>query len=82
MNLVQNAIRHTKENDTIALGSTVRNEYAYLWVRDTGFGIATEDRERIFNRFARASDADRYSADEGAGLGLSIVEAIATAHSF
>ena len=105
MNLVQNAIRHTKEDDTIALGSTVRNEYAYLWIRDTGEGIATEDRERIFDRFVRASNGDRcldarslapdgalkdtpsdnagshrYSPQEGAGLGLSIVEAIATAH--
>ncbi|MGD1917912.1 MAG: sensor histidine kinase [Pleurocapsa sp.] len=80
MNLAQNAIRHTAENDTIALGSTVRNEDAYLWVRDTGVGIATEDRERIFDRFARAHDGDRYSAQEGAGLGLSIVEAIAPAN--
>lgn len=81
MNLVQNAIRHTSANDTIALGSTVRNEYAYLWVRDTGSGIAPGDQERIFDRFARASEVDRYSVQEGAGLGLSIVEAIATAHN-
>ena len=80
MNLVQNAIRHTQAGDTIALGSTVRDEYAYLWVRDTGAGIATEDQLRIFERFARASDDDRYSPGEGAGLGLAIVEAIATAH--
>ena len=81
MNLVQNAIRHTQENDTIALGSTVRKDYAYLWIRDTGAGIATEDRERIFDRFVRASDGDRYAPEEGVGLGLSIVDAIATAHN-
>ena len=81
MNLVQNAVRHTQENDTIALGSTVRGGYAYLWVRDTGEGIAAENRERIFNRFVRASDGDRYSLAEGAGLGLSIVEAVTKAHN-
>jgi signal transduction histidine kinase len=81
MNLVQNAIRHTQENDTITLGSAVREDYAYLWVRDTGEGIAAYNQERIFDRFARASDGDRYSPGEGAGLGLSIVEAIATAHN-
>lgn len=81
MNLVQNAIRHTQENDTIALGSTVRDDYAYLWVRDTGEGIAPDNQERIFDRFARASDGDRYSPGEGAGLGLSIVEAIVKAHN-
>lgn len=81
MNLVQNAVRHTKQGDTIALGSAVQKEYAYLWVRDTGEGIAPEDQERIFDRFARASDGDRYSGSEGAGLGLAIVEAIANAHN-
>ena len=80
MNLVQNAVRHTQENDTIALGSIVRGEYAYLWVRDTGEGIAPEDRDRIFDRFTRASEGDRYSSAEGAGLGLSIVEAVVMAH--
>ena len=81
MNLVQNAVRHTQENDTITLGSTVRDDYAYLWVRDTGEGIAPANQERIFDRFARASEGDRYSPAEGAGLGLSIVEAVATAHN-
>ena len=81
MNLLQNAVRHTQENDSITLGSAVRDEYAYLWVSDTGEGIATEDQERIFARFARGSNSDRYSPEEGAGLGLSIVEAIVTAHN-
>lgn len=80
MNLVQNAIRHTQAGDIVALGSMVRGDYAYIWVRDTGEGIAPEDQERIFDRFARATDRDRYAEGEGAGLGLSIVEAIAQAH--
>lgn len=79
MNLVQNAIRHTKEGDTITLGSSVRDGYAYFWVRDTGEGIAPEDRERIFERFVRATHQD--DSSEGVGLGLAIVKAIAQAHS-
>jgi signal transduction histidine kinase len=47
-----------------------------FWVRDTGAGIQAKDRERVFQRFARA-DGPR---SEGAGLGLSIVAAIAHAH--
>jgi len=78
MNLVQNAIRHTCEGDTITLGSAVKGDYAYLWVRDTGEGIALEDQRRIFERFVRAT-GDR--SIEGYGLGLSIVEAIAEAHA-
>jgi signal transduction histidine kinase len=78
MNLVQNAVRHTQVGDAIVLGSSVRDEFAYFWVRDTGEGIAPADQERIFERFVRATHDDL--AFEGAGLGLAIVQAIAQAH--
>uniref|UniRef100_A0A832H4G6 histidine kinase n=1 Tax=Oscillatoriales cyanobacterium SpSt-402 TaxID=2282168 RepID=A0A832H4G6_9CYAN len=77
MNLVQNAIRHTQPGDTITLGSSIKGDYAYLWVRDTGEGIAPDDQKRIFERFVRAT-GDLHS--EGYGLGLSIVAAIAQSH--
>lgn len=80
MNLVQNAVRHTQENDTIAIGSTSKNGYLYFWVKDTGEGIAPADQERIFQRFARATKNDPDDRFEGAGLGLAIVEAIVNAH--
>lgn len=79
MQLAQNATQHTEEGDTIALGSEVRYGEARLWVRDTGDGVAAVDRDRIFDRFARSTGSRRVS--EGAGLGLSIVRAIAQAHS-
>lgn len=78
MNLVQNAVRHTSPDDTITLGSAVKADLAYLWVRDTGVGIAPQDQKRIFERFVRATP--REAQLEGHGLGLSIVEAIAQAH--
>jgi signal transduction histidine kinase len=78
LNLVQNAIRHTQAGDTIAIGSSVRNNQAHLWVSDTGEGILPEDQQRIFERFARATT--RNHQFEGHGLGLSIVQAIAQAH--
>ncbi len=79
MNLAQNATQFTTVGDRIALGSAVANGKARFWVRDTGVGIASADKERIFERFARA--ANSYRRSEGAGLGLSIVAAIATAHN-
>ena len=78
MNLIQNAIRHTRSHDTITLGSSVQAEYAYLWVRDTGEGIAPADQARIFERFARATPPETDPA--GHGLGLAIVSAIMAAH--
>ncbi|WP_228061251.1 sensor histidine kinase [[Phormidium] sp. LEGE 05292] len=78
MELARNATQHTQEKDLIVLGSIVRNGKAYFWVRDTGEGIAEAEQARIFERFARVADSLRCSS--GAGLGLSIVRAIAIAH--
>lgn len=78
MNLAQNAVQHTQSEDAIAIGSAVTHRHVRFWVRDTGEGIAPIDQQRIFERFARAVNNCRRS--EGAGLGLSIVKAIAEAH--
>ena len=78
MGLAQNAVEHTGEGDPIWLGSAADGDAARLWVRDAGPGVPDADRERIFERFARARGSARRS--EGAGLGLSIVRAIAEAH--
>lgn len=77
MNLVQNAIRHTQTGDAIALGSSIRENYAHIWVSDTGEGIDPEDQVRIFERFVTTAQETQ---SENHGLGLSIVEAIAQAH--
>jgi signal transduction histidine kinase len=76
MQLAENAVAHTGADAEIGLGSRVAPGEARFWVRDTGVGVADEDRERIFERFERGSDTNR----EGAGLGLAIVSAIARAH--
>ena len=78
MNLSQNAVNHTSERDAVELGSAIENGHMSLWVRDTGDGVSDADRERIFERFARGSDASRA---DGSGLGLAITQAIAEGHS-
>jgi two-component system OmpR family sensor kinase len=78
MQLAQNAVQHTTEEDSISIGSRVDNGQARFWVRDSGPGIPLDDQERIFERFAR-SRIDFRSSD-GAGLGLAIVNAIAEGH--
>lgn len=78
MQLAQNAVQHTEPGDRIALGSALHDGSARLWVADTGPGVPEEEQERVFDRFHRAGAARRRS--DGAGLGLSIVRAIAEAH--
>jgi len=75
--LCDNAVKHTRPGDVVAVGSAVRDGQVVLWVRDTGPGVREEDHERVFQRFGRSRLAP---GDEGFGLGLSIVAAIAAAH--
>ena len=77
MQLAQNATQHTAPGDAIVLGSIVAAGEARLWVADHGPGVPADEQERIFERFARGG---RFRRTEGAGLGLSIVRAIAVAH--
>ncbi|MFG1702727.1 sensor histidine kinase [Nonomuraea sp. M3C6] len=78
MQLVANAVRHTTDDDLIAVGSAIRDSRVELWVRDSGPGVAPADRERIFGRFIRG--VGRTGTHDGAGLGLAIVRSIAEAH--
>jgi two-component system OmpR family sensor kinase len=79
VNLASNAVRHTSPGDVIELGAAVDGDHARLWVRDEGTGIAPEEQQRIFRRFARGRDL-LTSASEGTGLGLAIVDAVVVAH--
>lgn len=78
LQLAHNAVKHTGPGDTIALGSVVDGASVLWWVRDTGPGVPAGDRERIFERFGRGADEEQH--EDGFGLGLSIVAAIARAH--
>jgi two-component system, OmpR family, sensor kinase len=78
MNLAHNALQHTTEEDTLAIGTSLADEEVHLWLRDTGAGISVADQATIFERFTRGTGAQRRY--RGSGLGLAIVKAIAEAH--
>ena len=75
-NLTDNAIRYTPEGGKIRLRVTQANEHAVIEISDNGPGIATEERERIFDRFYRALG----TKTQGHGLGLAIVKRIVELH--
>jgi signal transduction histidine kinase len=72
--LVANAVRHTREGDTIEIGSMLAGDRVQLWVSDSGPGVPPADRGRVFERFVRLGPSP------GSGLGLAIVRGIAEAH--
>ena len=79
-NLVSNALRYTKKNDSITLTASLTGENKILiTVADTGAGIASEDLSRIFERFYRADQARDLKTGQS-GLGLAIARSIVQAH--
>jgi signal transduction histidine kinase len=78
LNLVENAVRYNRPGGEVRLTAAPyeRGQIA-IEVHDTGIGISTTDRERIFERFYRAAAV---RSRDGSGLGLSIVKAIIEAH--
>jgi heavy metal sensor kinase len=79
VNLLDNAIKYTPEGGTVTVEVDVSDHQARLEISDSGPGIPANDLPRVFDRFFRA-DQIRLGTIEGAGLGLSIVQSICTAH--
>jgi heavy metal sensor kinase len=80
VNLLDNAIKYTSSGGKIRLSVIAHGGNAMLEVEDTGIGIPMEAQPHIFERFFRVDKA-RSREMGGAGLGLSIVKSICTAHS-
>jgi signal transduction histidine kinase len=76
-NLVDNAVRHARSQ--VAVAVRIDGDDVLLLVDDDGDGVPEPERERIFERFARLDDGRARDAG-GAGLGLALVQRVATAH--
>ncbi len=76
-NLMDNAVRHSRDGGTIEVSLETSPTGARISVRDNGAGIAAEHLPRVFDRFYRV-DSSRSS--EGTGLGLALVKSITDLH--
>ena len=74
--LLDNAVQHTPAGGEVALSARSDGRGVAIRVRDGGPGIADDDRERIFERFARGPESGRR---RGFGLGLALVREAAEA---
>jgi signal transduction histidine kinase len=78
-NLLSNSIKFTPVGGQVALTGRAVGDCTCIDINDSGPGIPTDEREKVFQRFYRCHDDSRQN---GLGLGLSIVAAIANLHGF
>jgi two-component system phosphate regulon sensor histidine kinase PhoR len=79
-NLLDNAVKYSREHGEIRLSARQRDGGIELTVSDDGIGITKDDLPRIFERFYRADKARSPDKVRGTGLGLAIVKHIAQLH--
>ena len=72
-NLIDNGIKYNRENGSVEITVAVIPGEAVLTFKDTGCGIGSADKERVFERFYRV-DKSHFKETGGTGLGLSIVK--------
>jgi signal transduction histidine kinase len=78
-NLLTNAIKYNRPGGSVTLSAEEYEDTVRITVRDTGIGVAPEDREKIFTKFYRSS-AEPVQSKSGHGLGLSLVREIVQLH--
>ena len=81
-NLIDNAIKYSKEDIKISITSHSTDKYVLLKIRDNGIGISKEDQLIIFDKFGRAAihEHNRKGGVSGFGLGLNYVDQVMQAH--
>ncbi len=78
-NLIDNAIKFSKDNSIIDIDSDIRHEKVFVSVKDYGTGIPSASLNKIWDRFYK-TDVSRGRERKGNGLGLSIVKEIINQH--
>ncbi|UCE45858.1 MAG: GAF domain-containing sensor histidine kinase [Methanobacteriota archaeon] len=77
--LLDNAIRYSQDGGTITIGADILAGKVHIWIRDTGMGIADDDKAKIFDKFFLA-DAGLTREDGRVGIGLFVSREIVRKH--
>ena len=79
LNLIDNAIKYTKEAPEIHINTYTKGDRFFFSVKDNGIGMTKEAQSKIFDRFYRASTGNTHNV-KGFGLGLNYAKEIVLAH--
>jgi two-component system, OmpR family, phosphate regulon sensor histidine kinase PhoR len=78
-NLIDNAIKYSKENLTIKIITHSTEKYVVLQIQDNGIGMSKETVKRVFEKFYRAHTGNLHNV-KGFGLGMSYVKSVIDEH--
>lgn len=80
LNLVSNSIKYTEGEGIIKVDLMLKDDILEMEFKDTGIGIPSELKDKIFHRFSRVDSSLRRS-NEGSGIGLNIVKSMIEVHN-
>ncbi len=79
INLLSNAVKYSPQKADVTLGMEIVDAQVHCWVQDTGYGIAEQDRPKLFARFKRI-EREEHRHESGSGLGLAFVKTVIDRH--
>jgi len=79
-NILENSLRHTPEGGRVVVSARQEKGCIAITISDSGPGVASEEINRIFDRFYRSDPSRQHTDDSGSGLGLAIAKSIVEQH--
>jgi two-component system, OmpR family, phosphate regulon sensor histidine kinase PhoR len=79
-NLIDNAIKYTPKDGSVQVRLENHGLYARVMVKDSGFGLTPEERDKVFDEFYRVKN-EQTAGIPGTGLGLTLVKRLVEMHN-
>lgn len=79
VNLIDNGMKYSQDEKQVMIETGIKNQMAFVAIRDKGMGIAKNQLDKLFEKFYRVPTGDVHDT-KGSGLGLTIVKHIMDSH--
>ncbi len=79
-NLIDNAIKYSPERTSVVISTILEADFLRVVVEDKGYGIPSNEHEKIWQKFYRVAREGQDKEEESTGLGLSLVKEVIEQH--